>query len=271
MTDRVAIRQLKDMADMQATVPLQRAVWRMSDVEVASPHTLKAIVHSGGCVIGAEAGGRLIGFCTGFAAIRDGQRLLWSHMAGVEPAQQGRGIGWRLKQAQREWALERGYRLIAWTFDPLQSGNANFNFNRLGISARRYSANHYGVMQDSINAGLASDRLEAQWQLDSPRVVALAAGRAVADPTAWDDVCRLVYDDEDGVLQISDPPALDAERYGIEIPADIAALKERDLARAQAWQLHVREAMTRLLTAGYIVSGFQRGGGKAQYRLSQDD
>ena len=67
---------------------------------------------------------------------------------------------------------------MAWTFDPLQAGNANFNFNRLGTTARIYSVNHYGDMQDGINAGMASDRLEAQWQLDSPHVIALAEGRA---------------------------------------------------------------------------------------------
>ena len=169
MSEQISIRELTTMAELNATVDLQRAVWGMHDAEAASPHTLRAIVHSGGAVFGAVArrvawtqtrrshvqkGERLVGFCFGFAAPRDGELWLWSHMAAVDPDLQGRGIGFRLKQAQRAWALKQGYRWMAWTFDPMQAGNANFNFNRLGVTARRYSADHYGEMQDGSQRGL---------------------------------------------------------------------------------------------------------------------
>ena len=183
MSETITIRELRTMPDINATVELQKAVWGMHDVEVSSPHTLRAIVHAGGAVIGAEAEGRLVGFCFGMAAWREGELWLWSHMAGVRPEYQGRGVGLKLKLAQREWALGKGFRRMAWTFDPMQAGNANFNFNRLGTTARHYSVNHYGDMQDGINAGMASDRLEAQWQLDSPRVIALAEGSGQSRPS----------------------------------------------------------------------------------------
>ena len=160
MVRDIVIRQLIDMVDLSATVDLQKAVWRMQDVEVSSPHTLRAIVYSGGAVLGAVArrhshvvarrhnhglaGEQLVGFCFGFGTLRDGEHWLWSHMAGVHPDFQGKGIGHQLKLAQREWALGQGYRWMAWTFDPMQAGNANFNFNRLGVTARRYSVDHYG-------------------------------------------------------------------------------------------------------------------------------
>ena len=268
MSDKITIRELRTMSDINATVELQKAVWRMHDVEVSSPHTLRAIVHAGGAVIGAEAEGRLVGFCFGMAAWREGELWLWSHMAGVRPECQGRGIGWRLKLAQREWALNKGFRRMAWTFDPLQSGNANFNFNRLGTSARHYSVNHYGDMQDGINAGMASDRLEAQWQLDSPRVIELAEGR---HRPQLPEALQMMVLEKRGKLQFRENAlASESDTFGIEIPIDIAALKRSDLARAQTWQLYVREAMTRLLGAGYIVSGFQRQGDKAWYSLSRE-
>ena len=270
------------MADLTATVELQKAVWGMHDVEVSSPHTLRAIVHAGGIVIAAEAEGRLVGFCFGMAAWRDGGLWLWSHMAGVRPDYQGRGIGFRLKLAQREWALANGFRQMAWTFDPMQSGNANFNFNRLGVTARIYSVNHYGDMQDGINAGLASDRLEAQWQLDSPRVKELlrAAQRPPPPgPLPQDEggeegnlstAIKLVYVDETGVVIREQPDAFTAAHYGIEIPLNIADLKQRDIQRAKSWQLHLRAAMTTLLDAGYIVSGFVRSGDSARYIMSRE-
>ena len=269
MSEQISIRELTTMADLNATVDLQRAVWGMHDAEAASPHTLRAIVHSGGAVFGAQSGERLVGFCFGFAAPREGELWLWSHMAAVHPDLQGRGIGLRLKQAQRAWALKRGYRWMAWTFDPMQAGNANFNFNRLGVTARRYSADHYGEMQDGLNAGLASDRLEAQWQLDAPPATALAAGDFCRDEQDLADLRKLVYVNADGEICRAQPAAMVGAVYGIEIPANIAELKRRDIERAKYWQLLLREAMIDLLATGYVVSGFIRADESGFYVLSQ--
>ena len=41
-------------------------------------------------------------------------------------------------------ALQRGIRLIEWTFDPLESRNAYLNIEKLGVIVRRYYLNHYG-------------------------------------------------------------------------------------------------------------------------------
>lgn len=270
MSDTITIRELRTMPDIMATVELQKAVWRMHDVEVSSPHTLRAIVHAGGAVIAAESAGRLVGFCFGMAAWREGELWLWSHMAGVRPEYQGRGVGLKLKLAQREWALSKGFRRMAWTFDPMQSGNANFNFNRLGTTARRYSVNHYGDMQDSINAGMVSDRLEAQWQLDSPRVMALIEGRGQGESVASPTAANLVFVDQAGELRQEQPDSYTDERYGIEIPLNIADLKAGNLERAKTWQLSVRRAMTALLDAGYIVSGFVRDQDSARYIMSRE-
>ena len=295
MSDTIAIRELRTMPDINATVELQKAVWRMQDVEVSSPHTLRAIVHAGGAVIGAEAEGRLVGFCFGMAAWREGELWLWSHMAGVRPEYQGRGVGLQLKLAQREWALSKGFCKMAWTFDPMQSGNANFNFNRLGTTARIYSVNHYGDMQDGINAGMASDRLEAQWRLDAPHVIALAERSATGPPPPspvppsvppliggqdsqneggganhFPETINLVFVDDAGELRHEQPEGFSEPCYGIEIPLNIGALKSEDLERAKTWQVSVRRAMTSLLDAGYIVNGFVREGNSARYIMSRE-
>ena len=279
MNDRIVIRELRTMAELDATVELQRAVWGMRDVEVSSPHTLRAIVHSGGAVFGAESGERLVGFCFGFAAPREGELWLWSHMAAVHPDFQGRGLGFRLKQTQRNWAVKRGFRWMAWTFDPMQAGNANFNFNRLGVTARNYSADHYGEMQDGLNAGLASDRLEAQWNLNAPHVVELAAGSpgprphkvgGGANPFEMAGATKLVYVDAAGEIRREQPRATGKAVYGIEIPVDVAALKQRDIERAKAWQLLVRQSMLALFDAKYAVTGFERSAGKAWYIVTRE-
>ena len=259
------IRELHDMHDLSATVELQRVVWRMRAHECSSPHTMKAATHTGGCVLGAEAEGRMIGFCFGMTGRREGEIWLWSHMTAVHPDYQGRGIGFALKQAQREWALAQDYRVMAWTFDPLQAGNANFNFNQLGVTARYYAVNHYGEMQDGLNVGLASDRLEAHWQLDDARVIALARGTDPSEVRSRAVDQKLVYlNDENEICRVGLDAYGDA-CYGIEIPLDIAKLKQTNLARAQTWQVYVREAITSLLDAGYHVVGFDRAGAVGCY------
>ena len=264
-----SIRELHSMQDLLETVELQKDVWGMLDHECTSPHTMKAATVAGGSVLAAEVGGRKIGFCFGIAAKRDEEIWLWSHMTAVHPEFQSHGIGFALKQAQREWSLANGYRVMAWTFDPMQAGNANFNMNRLGAVARRYYVNHYGAMQDDLNAGLASDRLEAQWRLDDPRVLELA--RRGSNRCFTSDIVRLVCADEDGTLRHIQRASFDAGHYGIEIPLNIANMKQSDIERAKIWQLHLREAITSLLAAGYQVSDFVRGESTGCYVMSRDD
>ena len=192
------------------------------------PYTLNAIVHNGGCALCAEIDGQMVGFCFGFPAKRGDEIWLWSHMAGVRPEFQSKGIGFKLKQAQRQWALDQGYEIMGWTFDPLQRGNANFNFNKLGTTAKKYYINHYGEMKDSINAGLASDRLETIWQLNDPHVVRLAKG-TVDDlqPRSFSDDQFLVQVDMDDAIHFELPSNWAYDEYCIEIPYNVASLKQK--------------------------------------------
>ena len=101
-------------------------------------------------------------------------------MAAVLPEFRDLGIGRRLKLAQREDALARGISLIEWTFDPLQTKNAYFNICRLGAIARRYLTDVYGSTSSPLHAGLPTDRLVAEWHLESERVVDILAGKEPA-------------------------------------------------------------------------------------------
>jgi len=257
----VRLRELHSMNDLNATVELQLDVWGMQPHECASPYVLNAAIHNGGCVIGAEVDGQLVGFCFGFAAKRGDDLWLWSHMAGVHPDYQGKQIGSQLKLAQKEWALKNGYKVMGWTFQPMQRGNAHFNFNHLGVIAKAYYINHYGDDMSGINAGLASDRLEAYWQLDVPdthQQPPPATGRF------------LLSIDGDGELISESPTNYDEEAYCIEIPYDVTALIQTDIEKVKNWQLALRKAITKLLDAGYIVSGFVRDKGRCWYVLSRD-
>ena len=116
--------------------------------------------------------------------LRDGVPYLHSHMTGVHSDYRDRGVGRMLKLFQREEALSRDIRLICWTFDPLEFRNAYFNLNRLGAISRKYLPNFYGVTTSPLHRGIATDRLLAEWHLDSPRVVAAVAGARRPDARA---------------------------------------------------------------------------------------
>ncbi|MDQ7026267.1 MAG: GNAT family N-acetyltransferase [Anaerolineae bacterium] len=257
MSENITLRVLHTMDDFAKIVELEQIVWQMALENTASPPVMNAISHNGGSVIGAEIDGVLVGFCFGFPAKNGDEISLWSHMAGVHPNYQGRGIGVLLKQEQRIWALKNGYIAIRWTFDPLQRGNANFNFNCLGTIARKYHVNHYGEMTDEINIGLASDRLEALWDLNDAHVVMLANGHSCEEnKETFPEEAFLLHHKEGDIITYDESAPLMLDAYCIEIPYHIATLKKDNKPLAITWQLAIREAMLYTLAQGYIIRDF---------------
>jgi predicted GNAT superfamily acetyltransferase len=154
-------------------------------------------------------------------------------MLAVRPEYRNRGLGAQLKRAQREEALGRGIELMEWTFDPLEIKNAYLNICKLGAVMRRYSVDFYGVSSSRLQGGLPTDRLVAEWHMNSPRVKAVLEGKP-----------RLV-------CQID-------ER--IEVPAAIYKWKasDRDRARAAEVQLKNRARFQEAFSKGLAVLGFRR-------------
>src|SRR5437660_8839689 len=94
-------------------------------------------------------------------------------MLAVRSCYRNLGLGRRMKLAQRDDALARGFELMEWTFDPLEIKNAYLNLEKLGAIARRYNINQYGMSSSALQGGLPTDRLVAEWWLRSRRVTAL--------------------------------------------------------------------------------------------------
>jgi predicted GNAT superfamily acetyltransferase len=184
MNDAPHIRPARDGADLEACIELQRVVWGLGDLEIAGTTQLAATLHAGGLLLVAEdTSGRVIGFAYAFAALRGGEPHLHSDMLAVLPEARGRGLGARLKWAQREEAVRRGIPLITWTFDPLQAENARLNLRRLGATAVELLPDLYGATGSALHHGLPTDRLGVRWELNSPSVRERAAGE-IAPPAA---------------------------------------------------------------------------------------
>jgi len=177
---KTCARLLTDLADLAAASDVVSAVWGDGGT-LAPPSLLRTYTHYGNPVIGAFADERLCGVSIGFLGT-DPEVHLHSHITCVVPSHQHLGIGYDLKLAQRDWCVERGIGLVTWTFDPMLARNAYFNLHKLGATARRVLPNFYGAMDDDINRGEQTDRLEAWWRVDGVARPAGEVERTVAVP-----------------------------------------------------------------------------------------
>ena len=174
------VRECTSVEEFDACVRLQREAFGLPDMEISPRRHMIVSRSAGGWVLGAFAGERLVGFVLHLAAVRGEEIFGYSHMMAVAASHQNRGVGARLKWAQRERALSEGRAFIKWTFEPLRARNAHFNLVRLGVVVRAYEVNYYGTdyatqsAEQGQHQGLDSDRLVAEWDLRSPRVEALA-------------------------------------------------------------------------------------------------
>jgi predicted GNAT superfamily acetyltransferase len=171
----ISICKLHALDEMRACVALQKEVWNFTDAELVPLRMFVVAEKIGGQVIGAFAESTLVGFALAIPGARSGHSYLHSHMLAVRKDYRNAGLGRRIKLFQRNDAMERGFELIEWTYDPLEIKNAYLNIERLGAISRRYNVNQYGITSSPLQGGLPSDRLIAEWWLKSKRVENLLA------------------------------------------------------------------------------------------------
>lgn len=254
------IRELDDIDDLRALADLYAQIWGRPGDPPISAEVLKALAHSRNYVTGAFHDGRLVGGLVGWFGGLSENTHLHSHILGVLPEREARGLGFELKQHQRRWCLDRGVTVIEWTTDPLVRRNGYFNLTKLGARAAEYLANVYGTMRDGINAGEESDRLLIRWRLDSAQAEAAATGHP-KEP----DLQSLRADI---MLQVdaAGRPSLNGRRSGdsrvliCQVPDDIVELRRKDRALARKWRLALRAALDDALHAGYEITGATRSG-----------
>jgi predicted GNAT superfamily acetyltransferase len=248
----IEIREVTAIEEYDACIRLQREVFGLPDLEISPRRHLIVSHQAGGWTLGAFIEGKLVGFVHHLAAVRGDEIFGYSHMMAVTAEYQNRGLGARLKWAQRARALAEGRTFIKWTFEPTRARNAYFNLNRLGVVVREYAVNFYGTDYVTNPAEKAagvrdmdSDRVFASWELRSPRVEALAAG---AEPSLPADPDRT-----------------------IEIPADYSALLKSDPATGKAQQLRIRDEFVKALRDGLVCRAFARDAAKPRYLFYQKE
>lgn len=258
----IIIRSITLISEMRDVEALQREVWGPDDV-VPLTH-LVATTEVGGTLIGAFDEARLVAFVYGFIGQEQGHPVIHSHMLAVKSSYRDRDLGYKLKLAQREAALARGFGRITWTFDPLQSRNAHLNFAKLGVVADQYKIDFYGDQSPSpLHQHIGTDRLWVSWLLDSPHVQQRLEDRSNAGHLSSGleqeeavTLVRLEADGSPGITPLAE--GLSGEHALVEIPGDIGSLQEHAPELAISWREATRRAFTGALDAGYLVEEFYR-------------
>jgi len=236
----IEIHPLTEHAELAEAVQLQREIWGFEEIELLPVRLFVVANKIGGQVFGAFDGSRMVGFLLAIPGVKPGgQSYLHSHMMGIIAEYRDRRIGRMLKMRQREDALERGINLIEWTFDPLEIKNAFFNIERLGAVIRRYVLNQYGRTTSHLHGGLPTDRCIAEWHIAGKRVQSVLDG-------------------------LSQPSAVHAR---IEVPNDIAHIRESDASRAREIQRRISEDFLEHFRNDLAVVGFERGSDVSAYLL----
>ncbi|MDX1415635.1 MAG: hypothetical protein R3293_15675 [Candidatus Promineifilaceae bacterium] len=270
--DRIEIRPITNMSEMGAVEDIQLQIWGKDEREIMPGHLLHALQHNGAALIGAYDDTKLVGFALAILAtvedlnnrvdqVAAARLKMYSVIAGVLPTYRDANIGYRLKLAQRDFALRIGIRLITWTYDPLESRNGRFNIGKLGAICHRYHRNFHGDLV-GINAGLATDRFEVEWWVTSNRVKGRVKDnrRPLSLQSLIDGGAVLINEATFDSQGLPVPPLNYVSRPAnlilMEIPFDFQRIKSEDFSLALHWRTHSQLLFEELFHSGFVITDF---------------
>jgi predicted GNAT superfamily acetyltransferase len=251
---QITIRHCTTIAEYDQCVRVEHATW---GPEISVPNGMFIVAHhTGGQVFAAYDSTEMIGFTLAVVGVRkfgphSGQTttngkytpFIHSHLTAVLDNYRNHGIGRRLKLFQRQDALDRGFPLVEWTFDPLEVKNGYFNIARLGVVVRRYIPNCYGITASPLHSGIPTDRFVPEWWIDSDRVRRVTDGHPL-------------------------PHGKIADR--ISLPRHIGEIKTNDPDLAIRIQSEFRTRCERAFASGLVISGVDLGDQTVDYVLQPD-
>lgn len=234
----ITLRTCRGLEELDACVRLQVETWGYAGGDVIPRRMFTVAQRIGGQAIGAfDPDKRMIGFAMSLPGLKPGKHpgeppspYLHSHMLAVLPPYRNSGIGRSLKLYQRREAISRGILIMEWTFDPLEIKNAFLNIGKLGVIVRSYTPDFYGVSSSRLQAGLPTDRLHAEWWMQSGRVKAILEGSSYAPPEIQET---------------------------ITVPHAVSEWKASSVSRAHAVQLENRQRFLDAFARGLAVVGFR--------------
>ena len=265
------LKTLDSHDELDAIETLQTKIWHFEPQSVTPRHVFIAAVRSGGLVLGAfDHTDTLVGFSLAFRGEKDGEPCLYSHLTGVLSALQGQGFGYRLKMAQRDFALEHGLNCIIWTFDPLMMPNARLNLQKLGGQVFDYIPNAYGSSAFRMYGdGFPTHRFELCWRVDEGSL--LSDERLARRERDLLNAPLLIETDTRGWPSLNEQvleQTLAGAQAALPIPENHLGMRQTDKECAQAWQAMFFRCADQCLMGHHYVEAFRGTQSGGLYLLS---
>lgn len=258
MNEEIIIRSLSSTAELEDVRRLESKIWGESD-SIPTHQTITA-VKNGGLVLGAYSGDELIGFQYSFPGFNGQSVYLCSHILGTDELFRNKGIGEKLKLAQRDEALKLGYSLITWTYDPLESINGYLNIGKLGGVVSTYLPNCYGEMDDLLNSGLPSDRFLVEWYVGNEKSPDTIGNAFDQDFVLTNSLLHWELKDKSHpvVLPFRNEDLHNHAVQFVPVPKNYRSIRETNIELASDWRLRTRDAFSGLFGQGWQVNGFKK-------------
>ncbi|KAB2334434.1 GNAT family N-acetyltransferase [Cytobacillus depressus] len=255
-TEEIEVRPLHTIQELEDVRKLEANIW--GEYDSTPTHQTATVVKNGGLILGAYCDRQLVGFQYSFPGFNGQSVYLCSHTLGIDKMFRNKGIGEKLKQAQRKEAIKLGYSLITWTYDPLESINAYLNIAKLGGVCTTYIENCYGEMEDFLNSGIPSDRFLVEWP----------AHQKEAKSDRWKETdMKFVLNksliqwetNKEGLPVPSFTLPLPEQEYDtalIAIPKDFRTIRENNMELAREWRMITRNIFSKLMQKGWQATDF---------------
>ncbi len=260
MKETVDYKELTDYGEYNKIENIQINAWGFPDREIVPKRVIYATHRSGGVVIAAYLNQEIVGYVWGWMGRIDPYgNFIYSHHNAVVKEHQDKGIGIQLKHEQRKWALEKNFKTINWTFDPLQSKNCYINLHKLGAICNNYKIKYWGDMHDELNIGIDTDRLYCNWFIDSSHV----KKRLSND---FEDYTEIINNDRyhsikttsnSGILKVKELD-LDIQETIVfaEIPINFTTIMKSNNELAKEWRKETRKVLTNYFDKGLSTIDF---------------
>jgi predicted GNAT superfamily acetyltransferase len=280
--EKLIIRKIEGQQEVLNIQYLHRTIWGLDDLEVIPGHILLAIQKANGLGLCAYSGKEPVGFIFGFLGMSPQDHIyLHMHNIAVLEAYRNQGIAFQMMLEARDQMLARGIERIDWTYEPLESRNANLYMNKLRCIGKRYVHNYYGFMPDQLNEDMPSDRLIAEWWLKDKRVIdclsATSKGQSRPDAPNQGVLNRTII----GPLGLRKPEKVSWDVnciargtpsfVYIEIPTNFQEIRQQNFDLALEWRLSLRDLLDNCFAHGLFINGFLYTGDRAFYRLGKLD
>lgn len=165
------VRQLKEIDEFSNVLMVQKEVWAFEDIEIIPEHVFKdatGLLSPNGTILGYFVEDKLVGYIMTFPTSNPKEVLV--EMLAVLPDFQGKGIGFKLNLELRKIMLDLNIDKLLWTYDPLESVNANLYVRKLGGIITHHFVDYYGMIDSKIHSGVPTDRFLIEWDIKSDYV-----------------------------------------------------------------------------------------------------